>query len=88
MEIFKAIQLLGDVSLERYGDPAFDQLARALNAVSRTLQKEAHKSLHTTKITNFFGGYMSQDLLHYLNILQQLMHVPLPPMMLQSGVTL
>jgi hypothetical protein len=36
-EIFKAIQLLGDLSVEHYRDPGFDQLAKALNVVSSTL---------------------------------------------------
>ena len=85
-EIFKAIQLLGDVSLECYGDPTFDQLARTLHAVSCTLQKESCKSLHMSKITNFFGECSYQDLLHYLNIFKHLVHTP-PPIMLLSQLT-
>ena len=54
-EIFRAVQLLGDLSFERYGDPEFDQLARSLNAVSCALRKEAQSSMQTTKITDFFG---------------------------------
>jgi len=36
-EIFKVVQLLGDLSFEHYGDPEFNQLARSLNVVSCAL---------------------------------------------------
>ena len=54
-EIFKAIQLLGEVTVNHYGVPAYDQLATALTTFSWTLRNEAQESLKVTKITDLFG---------------------------------
>jgi hypothetical protein len=54
-ETFKAIQLLWDLAFECFKEPGFDQLARLLNFVSCTLQKEAHANLQPTKIIDYFG---------------------------------
>ena len=71
-EIFKAIQLLRELSSEHYGEPVFDQMAMPLNALSCALRKEAQGTLHTTKITDFFGEPSYQDLLRLLTILSTL----------------
>ena len=55
-EIFKAVQLLSEVSSAHYGDPLYNMFAKNLAAFSWAQHKEAHKMLKSTKITDFFNS--------------------------------
>ena len=86
-ETYKAIQPLGELTIKRYGEPTFDQLAVALNAVSYTLQNEARESLKTTKITDFFGEPLCKGLLHLSDNFKHVLIVSLHPAMPLRRVT-
>ena len=55
-DIFKAIQLLSAVSSAHYGDPLYDEFSKHLAAFSSAQHKEAHETLKSTKITDFFNS--------------------------------
>ena len=63
-EIFKAIQVLGEVTANHYGDPGYDQLAIVLTKFSWTFRNEAQENLKVTKIMEFFSESLFRDLLH------------------------